>query len=143
MVRPISTHLWVIADFCTWQGMLVLGPDNASPAHGANHTAGEPQSGLWFGKTDDLWQFGKPAGWGGPWWEAEAGAGIPSDPYLMTGFDKKVLHLCHDCGSSVRFDVEVDFLGNGIWKKYATLEVGAGEYVHHEFPTISAPTGSG
>ena len=23
-------------------------------------------------------------------------AGEPSDPYLMTGFDKKVLHLTHD-----------------------------------------------
>ncbi len=70
-VRPISTHLWVLADFCTYRGMLVLGSDNASPHWGANHLAGEPQSGLYFGKTDDLWQFGKPSGWGGPWWEAE------------------------------------------------------------------------
>jgi hypothetical protein len=133
-IRPISTHLWVIADFCTWQGMLVLGPDNASPAHGANHTSGEPQSGLWFGKTDDLWQFGKPAGWGGPWWEALVQARTPSDPYLMTGFDKKVLHLYHDGDSSVKIDIEVDFLGNGTWRTYQTLDVPEGAYVHHEFP---------
>ena len=133
-IRPISTHLWVIADFCTWQGMLVLGPDNASPAHGANHTSGEPQSGLWFGKTDDLWQFGKPAGWGGPWWEAEVAAHKPSDPYLMTGFDKKVLHLYHDSDCSVRIDIEVDFLGDGTWRTYETLDVEKGAYIHHEFP---------
>ncbi len=68
-VRPISTHLWVLGDFCSWRGMLVAGADNASPSHGLNPTTAEPQSGLWFGKTDDLWNFGKPAGWGGPWWE--------------------------------------------------------------------------
>ena len=68
-VRPISTHLWVLGDFCSWRGMLVAGADNASPSHGLNPTTAEPQSGMWFGKTDDLWSFGKPAGWGGPWWE--------------------------------------------------------------------------
>jgi hypothetical protein len=133
-VRPISTHLWVIADFCTWRGLLVMGPDNASPAHGANHTAGEPQSALWFGKTDDLWQYGKPSGWGGPWWEAEVEAGAPSDPYLMTGFDKKVLHLSHEADGTVTFTVEVDFLGKGAWKKYGEIAVEAKGYAHHEFP---------
>ena len=92
-VRPISTHLWVLGDFCSWRGMLVAGADNASPSHGLNPTTAEPQSGLWFGKTDDLWSFGKPAGWGGPWWETPVVAGEPSDPYLMTGFDGKCLHL--------------------------------------------------
>ena len=45
-IRPISTHLWVHGDFCTYRGMLVLGSDNASPHGDANHLAGEPQSGL-------------------------------------------------------------------------------------------------
>ena len=101
-IRPISTHLWVHGDFCTYRGMLVLGSDNASPHHGANQLAGEPQSGLYFGKTDDLWQFGKPAGWGGVWWEDEISAGETSDPYLMTGFDQKVLHLSNESDSARR-----------------------------------------
>jgi len=133
-IRPISTHLWVLGDFCTYRGMLVLGADNASPASGTNNLAGEPQSGLWFGKTDDLWQFGKPAGWGGPWWEETVKANIPSDPYLMTGFDKKVLHLSHEADQSVNFRVEVDFLGIQKWKTYETFRVPAHGYVHHEFP---------
>ena len=133
-VRPISTHLWVLGDFCTYRGMLVLGSDNASPHGGANHLAGEPQSNLWFGKTDDLWRFGKPAGWGGPWWDAEVEAGAPSDPYLMTGFDKKVLHLQHRSDDKVRFTVEVDFLGDGDWAVYDRIKVPPGRYVHHEFP---------
>ncbi|MEZ4560442.1 MAG: hypothetical protein R2854_29080 [Caldilineaceae bacterium] len=122
-VRPISTHLWVLADFCTYRGMLVLGSDNASPHHGANHLAGEPQSGLYFGKTDDLWQFGKPAGWGGPWWDTAVTAGDPSDPYLMTGFDAKVLHLTHGADSAVTVTVDVDFLGNGTWHRYDAFTV--------------------
>ncbi len=133
-IRPISTHLWVHGDFCAWRGMLVLGADNASPHNGANHLAGEPQSGLFFGKTDDLWKFGKPAGWGGVWWEDEVAAGESSDPYLMTGFDKKTLHLSNDADSAARFALEVDFLGNGSWRTYDNFEVPAGGYVHHAFP---------
>ncbi len=133
-IRPISTHLWVLGDFCTYRGMLVMGADNGSPSGSINPYHGEPQSGLWFGKTDDLWQFGKPKGWGGPWWQTLAQAGVPSDPYLMTGFDKKCLHLSHEENRPVSFVVEVDFLGNGTWKTYDTLTVGAKGYVHHEFP---------
>jgi len=133
-VRPISTHLWVLGDFCTYRGMLVLGSDDASPSGAANRLTGEPQSNLWFGKTDDLWQFGAPKGWGGPWWDEPVTAGEPSDPYLMTGFDKKVLHLAHDADGPVAFTVEVDFLGNASWKTYDTFQVPARGYVHHEFP---------
>ncbi len=134
-IRPISTHLWVMGDFCTFRGMLVLGSDNASPHGGANHLAGEPQSGMWFGKTDDLWSFGKPSGWGGVWWEDKIEAEQVSDPYLMTGFDKKVLHLTHEDDKDVTFTIEIDFLGTGKWKTYDTVTVSANGYVHHEFPT--------
>ncbi len=134
-VRPISTHLWVMGDFCTYRGLLVLGSDNASPHAGANHLAGEPQSGLWFGKTDDLWAFGKPSGWGGVWWEVDVKRDEPSDPYLMTGFDKKVLHLCHEAKRTISFKVEVDFLGNGSWKTYDIFSVEESGYIHHEFPS--------
>ncbi|MBZ0297775.1 MAG: hypothetical protein K8L99_34790, partial [Anaerolineae bacterium] len=90
---------------------------------------------LWFGKTDDLWSFGKPSGWGGVWWEDEVKAGEASDPYLMTGFDKKVLHLTHEADDAVAFRIEVDFLGNGSWKTYGQLTVPRGGYLHHEFPS--------
>ena len=133
-LRPICTHLWVMGDFCTFRGLLVLGADNASPAGPSNPFHGEPQSGLWFGKTDDLWQFGKPKGWGGPWWNTLVKAETPSDPYLMTGFDKKCLHVSHDARHPVAITIEVDFMGDGTWRPYDVLEVGAEGYSHHEFP---------
>jgi hypothetical protein len=133
-VRPISTHLWVHGDFCTWQGMLVIGADNASHEGGGNLQCAEPQSGLWFGRTDDLWKLGAPKGWGGPWWKTKVQAHAPSDPYLMTNFDQKCLHLTHAAKRPVSFTVEVDFQGDGAWHAYASFGVPAGSYRHHEFP---------
>jgi len=132
-VKPISQHLWVHADFCSWRGMLVVGGDNASPTHGSSPTTAEPQSGMWFGKTDDLWQFGKPAGWGGPWWQTPVTAGEPSDPYLMTGFENKSLHVSSD-DNAAKVTVQVDFMGHGKWCDYLTLDVAAGGYANHCFP---------
>lgn len=134
-VRPISTHLWVHGDFCSWRGMLVLGADNASPSGADNPLCAEPQSGLWFGKTDDLWNYGKPSGWGGPWWETRVKANEPSDPYLMTGFEHKCVHITHDAKTNVEFDIEVDFMGHGKYSKYMTIDVEANGYGNHTFPT--------
>ncbi|MEX0775152.1 MAG: hypothetical protein WD042_05500 [Phycisphaeraceae bacterium] len=138
-IRPISTHLWVTPDFCSWQGMLVMGADNASPHSGdRNVLTAEPQSGLWFGKTDDLWQFGKPKGWGGPWWKHAVKAGESSDPYLMNGFEHKCVHISQDQPNDVRFTVEVDFMGCDEWSPYTVLTAPSakhGGYVQHTFPT--------
>jgi hypothetical protein len=128
-IRPICSHLRVIPDFCYWRGMFVLASDQI------DHDQGQPQSGLWFGNIDDLWRMGKPAGWGGPWWNTPVKAGAVSDPFLMTGFDKKVVHLTHDGKQSVHFDIEVDFLGDGTWRLYRSFAVTPEQnYVPHEFP---------
>jgi hypothetical protein len=134
-IRPISTHLWINGDFCSWNGMLVIGADNASPAHGQNPFTGEPVSGMWFGKTDDLWQYGKPRGWGGPWWKQDVTAGEPSDPYLMTGFEHKCLHLTHTQTGPVTFSIELDVLGDGSWSTHETIKVEPGKAANHVFPT--------
>lgn len=133
-VRPVSTHLWVHGDFCSWQGMLVVGCDNASPDGPNNTLTAEPQSGLWFGKTDDLWSYGKPAGWGGPWWESPVRADEPSDPYLMTGFEHKCLHLAHQMDRDVTFTVEIDMQGGGRWMPWRHVTLGAKGYECIVFP---------
>lgn len=133
-IVPISTHLRIIGDFCSWRGLLVLAGDQTTPTGDSNPFVGQPQANLWFGKSDDLWQFGKPKGWGGPWREEPVVANQASDPYLMTGFDKKVLHLRHDADQTVNFNVEIDFLGDQTWSTYSVITVPANGYVHHEFP---------
>lgn len=134
-VRPISTHLWVLGDFCSWRGMFVMGADNASPSGGHSVTTAEPQSGIWMGKTDDLWSFGKPKGWGGPWWDEPVRANEPSDPYLMTGFEHKCLHIKHNSAGMVNVTLELDITGAGQWVEYEVYEVA------REGRSIVLPTG--
>ena len=137
-IRPVCSHLRVIPDYCSWKGMLVMGGNQATPMKfgpsDGNPLAGQPQAGLWFGKTDDLWSWGKPTGEGGVWANDDVIAGMPSDPYLMYGFTKKSFHLWHDKKEPVSFNIEVDVVGNGEFKSYKTLTVGPGEYCHYEFP---------
>jgi hypothetical protein len=127
-VRPICNHLRICPDMTSWRGLLVLAGDQTDNA------VGQPQSGFWFGNVDDLWRWGKPSGWGAVWWDQAVQADAPSDPFLMTGFDKKVLHLSHSAKEDVTFAVEVDFLGVGDWKTYKRITVPADGYEHHEFP---------
>lgn len=130
-IRPIATHLRICPDFVHWRGALVLAGDQTDNA------VGQPQSGLWFGSIDELASWGKPSGWGAIWRHDAVRAGEPSDPFLMTGFDRKSLHLLleDELASPVDIALEVDFLGDGTWANYATFPLrGKGAYAHHEFP---------
>jgi hypothetical protein len=137
-IKPVSSHLRVIPDFCSWRGMLVFGGNQATPMkfgpQDLNPLAGQSQAGLWFGKTDDLWSFGKPTGYGGVWYKTPVLEGEVSDPYLMTGFDKKSIHLYHDSNEPVEFTIQTDFMGNGDFQTFKKIKVNSGEYVHYEFP---------
>ncbi|MFH1021949.1 MAG: hypothetical protein V1809_01000 [Planctomycetota bacterium] len=133
-VRPVASHLRIIGDFCAWRGMLVLAGDQTTPIWDANPFCGQPQANLWFGKTDDLWTWGKPQGWGGVWMDTLVKKDVPSDPMLMTGFVHKCVHLAHDAAGPVKFTVEVDFMGHGVWKPYGAFRVARKGYVPHAFP---------
>jgi hypothetical protein len=139
-LKPICQHLRQIPDFCSWRGMLVMAGDEAAPVSG-NLYIGEAQSNLWFGATDDLWHFGKPQGWGGPWCKTRVEPDVPSDPFLMTGFDKKCLHVSHDLADRVSLRVEVDFLATA--RGTSTPCSTRRSTSITSSPPGSAPTGSG
>jgi hypothetical protein len=128
-IRPICTHLRICPDLVSWRGMLVLAGDQTDNA------VGQPQSGFWFGHLDELWSWGKPSGWGAVWRETSIESDEYSDVFLMTGFDKKVIHLSHHNKGDVVFSVEVDVLGNGNWQRYTAVSVpGSTGYACHIFP---------
>lgn len=133
-LRPVCSHLRIIGDYCSWNGLLVMAGDQTTPIEESNAYVGQPQANLWFGKTDDLWQWGKATGWGGPWWETEVKAGEPSDPYLMTGFEHKCIHIKLDDCPDTAVTIQIDFMGQGQWVDYKTLTVNNG-YAYHVFPT--------
>ena len=133
-IRPIATHKRSVADFASYRGLLVLSgvaPDASGP-HVVRSDDGI--AALWVGAVDDLWQFGKPRGTGGPWKDTPVRNGQPSDPYLMTGFDRKTLTLSHAGGAPVTFTVECDLTGTGVWAVFARVNVSPGRSEVLAFP---------
>jgi len=132
-MKPVATHHKPIADYCVWRGMLVLSgvkPDAANDGH----IFGSADAKLWFGAIDDLWKLGQPRGIGGPWRDTAVQANVPSDPYLLTGYDKKTLTLSHDAQHPIEFNLEVDFYADGQWHAYQHLTVEPGKPLVHDFP---------
>ena len=132
-IKPVASHGRQIMDFCTWRGLLVLSGTWANARADGHFFAAEGRGGLWFGGIDDIWKLGKPVDRGGPWKDSRVRVGEPSDPYLMTGYDRKTLTLSHQCDTSVRFTTEVN-VDHTAWHDYRTFTVPAGEKVRHAFP---------
>lgn len=131
-LKPVCQHLRIIPDYCSFRGMLALGGNQTTANRDNNALSGQPQAGLWFGQTDDLWKWGRPQGWGGPWWKTDVRKGVPSDPFLLTGFEHKMLHI--RAGQMAAFNIEIDFLGDGTWNHYEQIKTGADCYTKHIFP---------
>ncbi len=134
-IKPISTHNRLIYDFCSWRGMMVISGNLADAENNGNYFQSEDgQTGLWFGTIDDLWKFGKPVGTGGPWLDTEVRADQPSDPYLMTGYDRKEMNLSHNAKAPVTFTLEVDVTSYGDWKVFDSFTVKPEETLSYTFP---------
>lgn len=129
-IAPVGSHLRYIPDFCDWNGRLVLATDETSVQ--GNKLAGQPQCNLWFGTYEDLKTWGPASGFGGPWINNAVKAGVPSEPFLVNGFDRRVLHLNVQSENPVEVTIEVDSNGTGIWKEYTSLQIKG--YLYHVFP---------
>jgi hypothetical protein len=131
-IKPVASHDKLIADFCTWRGLMVISGTRANARRDGQFFADGQNRGLWFGAIDDLWKLGEPVGRGGPWLKTPVKAGRPSDPYLMTGYDEKRVELSHDCDTGVTFEIQIDFDHQG-FRTYKTLKVPAGKRLVHRF----------
>jgi len=131
-IRPISTFLKMVVDYADFAGRLVTAHDDASRQ--GNPILQCPQSNLWFGRWDDLRGFGHPAGWGGPWVADAVKAGQPSEPLLLAGFTRRVVHLAHAAAEPVNFTLETDDAGQGNWSRLASITVPARGYAYHVIP---------
>jgi len=86
---------------------------------------------LWAGIIDDLWKLGKPVGSGNILLNQPVKKDVPTDQYLMTGFDKKSISIKSD--TAVRFAIEVDIDGTDLWVDYDTISVEAGKEFVKDF----------
>ncbi len=135
-IRPIATHNRRIKDYCSWRGMLVMTgiADDAAVSNRHIMRSEDGRCALWVGAVDDLWAFGKPVGRGGPWKDTAVEAGKPSDPYLITGYDRKMLTLSHRADTDVTMRIEGDIDGTGFWETYESFDVPKGKTVEYRFP---------
>lgn len=133
-VRPVASHRLRISDYCSYRGLLVMSGVDLGKGKDNRHIirSGDGKTALWVGAIDDVWQLGKPVGHGGPWKDSPVKAGEQSDPYLMTGYDRKALHL--ESTSATTISMQVDITGMGDWKnmrRFTLDDAGTGDY---EFP---------
>jgi hypothetical protein len=135
-MRPIATSDAAVHDYCSYRGLLVL--SGVSPEAGKDDRhiirSEDGRAAVWVGAADDLWKLGKPRGHGGPWLNTAVQKGAPSDPYLMTGYDRKRLTLTNHGREPARVTVQLDVAGDGRFSAYREFTVAPGESAEHPFP---------
>jgi hypothetical protein len=130
-IYPLGSHLRYIPDFVAWNNEIVLATDETSIQ--GNPLAGQPQSNLWFGKKKQLAEWGPATGYGAIWLNESVAANQPSLPMLISGFDRRILHV-HNSGSQpVAISIQLDTAGNNTWIDLTTLSVDAGGYRYYLF----------
>jgi hypothetical protein len=134
-MRPIATSDTAVHDYCSYRGLLVLSGISASAAQDDRHIirSDDGKAAVWVGTADDLWQLGKPRGFGGPWKSSNVTAGKPSDPYLMTGYDKKRITLTNHGEVETTITVELDAAGDGRFAAYQSFKLAPGAKETFEF----------
>ena len=132
-MRPVCTHHKQISDFTTWNGLLVLSGLKTNASRSSRiFNSPDGKTSLWLGGIDDLWEFGKPVGVGGPWKNTKVKANEPSDPYLMTGYDQKTLVLESNKDCKITAEIDIDHWTG--FHPYKTFNLKAGKKITFEFP---------
>jgi hypothetical protein len=141
-IRPLSTYLKIIGDFCGWQNQVIFGCDDAAKSEFRTTSGGllpqgtmngQSNSNLWFVDPEQLDQFGSPIGRGGPWLKDEVKAGEFSVPYYFAGFENRMVHINHSEDQPITFTFEADRRGNGQWEHLLDLQVSAEGYAWYIF----------
>jgi hypothetical protein len=133
-VRPIATHGLKIQDYCSYRGLLVMTGINGGRGNPHILRSNDGRANVWVGVVDDLWRLGKPRGQGGPWFHSSVKKMEPSDPYLMTGYDRKRLELSNEGNQPAKFNLEADVTGEGKWVPVQEFVLKPQESVRYEFP---------
>jgi hypothetical protein len=135
-IRPVATHNRQVHDYCSYRGLFIMTGVAADAPMNNPHLirSDDGKAALWAGAIDDVWKLGKPRGVGGPWQDTMVQAGQPSDPYLMTAYDRKSLTLSHDADEMVTISVQVDLTGDGLWVTYRSIDVPPNQTIKHNFP---------
>ncbi len=142
-IVPRSSYLKVVGDFCRWHDRIVLGCDDTAKSEFLNKrkakgaiAAPQSQSNLWFLDPPQLDRLGPVIGRGAVWLNEPIEPDVPSDPYLIAGFEQRGVHIVTDAETLIRF--EVDVKGDGQWTELEEIRVNG--YRWHPFDRSLAAT---
>ncbi len=122
-IRPRSSYLKVIGDFTRWNDQLVFGCDDSAQKEFLNKRKvkgniegpGQSNSNLWFTSTDKPDQLGPNTAAGAVWLNENVKSGESSEPFLFSGWDKRIAWIHNAGNQSVELTFEIDKLGNNQW----------------------------
>lgn len=140
-IRPRSSYLKVIGDFCRWNNRLVFGCDdsaqkeflNKRKAKGDIVGPGQSNSNLWFTTLEKPDELGPTTADGAVWQKEAVAAGTCSEPYLFAGWEERCCWLQNDGPENVDFTFEVDRNGNGNWETLTTKTTAPGQSLYVPF----------
>jgi hypothetical protein len=146
-IRPRSSYLKVVGDFCRWNDRVVLGCDDSAKSEFLNKRKskgeiagpGQSHSNLWFVVPETLDRLGATTASGAVWLNDPLTAGQRSDPFLFAGWERRAVHLVNGGTATAGFLLEIDALGDGSWKALEQITVPAGSTVWRPF--TAAETG--
>ena len=132
-IRPRSSYLKVIGDFCRWNNQLVFGCDDAArseflnkrKAKGGIEAPGQSQSNLWFTGLNQPDKTGTTDACGSVWQNEKVKAGEVSEPYLFAGWKNRTAWVENKGDNALNFTFEADVTGNNTWTKIRTVTIPA------------------
>jgi len=145
-IRPRSSYLKVIGDFCRWNDRIVLGCDDSAKSEFLNKRKskgevagpGQSHSNLWFVKPDQLDHLGATTASGAVWLNDVLKSGQVSEPFLFSGWARRAVHVVNGGTTSASFVLEADAAGNGTWAVLDRITVPAGGTVWRPFTAVEA-----
>ncbi len=133
-IRPRSSYLKVVGDFCRWNDRIVLGCDDSAKSEFLNKRKlkgeiagpGQSSSNLWFVTPATLDHLGPTTASGSVWQDEAVQAGQTSDPFLFAGWARRAVHLVNHGTRPATMVLENDAKGHGTWTRLAEVTVPAG-----------------
>jgi hypothetical protein len=130
-IRPRSSYLKIIGDFCRWNDKIVCACDDAAHDEFLNKRnfkggcpgPGQSQSNLWFIEPSELNNFGPTTANGAVWLKDSIREKTVSEPFLLAGWENRSIQIGNNGDYKVKLLFEIDELGNGKWKRYKTVTV--------------------
>lgn len=140
-IRPRSSYLKVIGDFCRWNDRLVFGCDDSAKSEflnkrkvkGGIEGPGQSQSNLWFTDFTTPDKLGPTEASGAVWVKDAVKAGDVSDPMLFAWWQHRAVFLVNGGATKTSFALEVKPEDSEVWQIIGNVAVAPGQVEWVEF----------